>query len=463
MKNIIYLSMIYFSYLLNRKGYLYSLIFVISFSLFLIPNKNSDYVTFHLGNYTGESNCFWVSNIGALFTNLILSFVLFFFIEGTYTYERENGIGVIKSVTKSSNFVILIHKWLTYIYILVIFMFIIIVSLFLINYKEFNLYNFLIPFIYYCIPYFFCLSTLVLIFDSYIYNRILKIILFSIVIIFLTLPNNIMNIDLLGFNEFTNLLKEIIFEKYKIKEEIYSIGYINKIHNLNYVDFSSTKNDKNFIKILYLTLPILFLYLISFIFERYKFQKEIKKNEQVLKYFAINNDSNSITDISFIKESKNTKNYIKLINGYFIIFKSTFSIKQFIFICILIILSFIVNNKVSLFFIIPVIFLICFDKLNKFVNIDNSKSTYYLFNTSIYSNSEKIIIKTMILFFFYIILSIVLLIYHKTPIFLLLNLFGLSLFLNTFNYIIKNIKFIEIIYIIIFASYISGHPVISFF
>ncbi len=115
MKKIINLTKLYTTNIYNKKAFLYSLILLIVISLFLIPNKDSSYITFYIDKYTGESNSIWVSSLGAIFTNLILSFIGFFFIEGNYTEEKKSGLGSIVKTTITSNKILLLYKWLTYV------------------------------------------------------------------------------------------------------------------------------------------------------------------------------------------------------------------------------------------------------------------------------------------------------------------------------------------------------------
>jgi hypothetical protein len=198
MKNIINLTKLYTINLYNKKSFLNSIILLIVISLFLIPNKDSSYITFYIDKYTGESNSIWVSSLGAIFTNLILSVISFFFIEGNYIEEKESGLGSIVRATITSNKILLLYKWLAYIIVLFSFLVLIILSLYLINFESFNFITFLYPFIYFNIPYIFILSSIILILDVFIQYRGVKITFFICLIFFLSSPLINSNFDLLG-------------------------------------------------------------------------------------------------------------------------------------------------------------------------------------------------------------------------------------------------------------------------
>jgi hypothetical protein len=462
MKSKIHLSIIYLSFLINKKTFVYALIFLVILSLFLIPNKNSDYITFYIGKYTGESNTYWVSNLGAIFTNLILSFVCFFFVEGTYTFEKNEGVGVINRVTPASNFILLLHKWLAYLLILFILMLVIIISLYFINYKDSNFFVFLKPFFYFTVPYIFILSLIILFFDTFINIRVLKITFFIIFILFLCIPLNNKNTDLLGFNEFTINAKSQLLKKYNIQDQSYAIGYIKKTKALKYLDLAdSSKRTNTYLKILYIPISIIALYFCSFLFGRFRSKKLKVKQIEIKNY--IENSQVLKRQNYILKENIISKKFISILTAYFIIFISTFNLKQILFISFFYIISFFVGYQIASHFIIPMVFLISFDKYDKFINIDNNENIKFIFNTSLYSTNEKLIAKTTILFIYFFMCAFPILILNLANIQPILNILFLSIFSVIFNYIFKNIKLLEILYVLIFASYISGHPIINIF
>ncbi len=146
---------------------------------------------------------------------------------------------------------------------------------------------------------------------------------------------------------------------------------------------------------------------------------------------------------------------------YFMIFKKSFSNIKIIFLTILWIISFFIHYKISSNITIPLIFLLSFDIYDKFINIENKELSKFSFITSSYSINERLFIKVFILFGFFIVCTmpvfIVKPIEHSlsTIIYFLL----LSIFSIIFSHLLKSVKFLEVIYILIFASYISGYPI----
>jgi hypothetical protein len=462
MKQILELSKIYISYLLNKKSFLYSLMAIIIFSLFIIPSADSNYTTFSIGKYTGTPNCYWVSNLGAVFTNLIVSIVAFFFIEGTYEVEKRN-IGSLIRVTPSSNFVLLFHKWIAYLFIFLGFVLVITTSLFIINYKNFNFIEFSQPFLYYCAPFAFLLSTIILFFDVFVNPRGLKITLFLILILFSCSQFN-KNLDFLGFNEFLKNAKTTFSEKINKKNDFVSFGYVKKSQKLTYLDFYKPFELNNVYKIMLIPVAVFLIYLFSFSFRRFK-QTTIYSKKIVEKTKQINSQFQKPKKIELIQNCEIQKSFASVLRSFFILFKSTFSSKQILLLLALWVLSVFLNYQIKAGFVIPLLFLISFDKINNFINIGNKKHFNFTFNTSVYSENEQSKAKIVILFLYFLSCSLPLFVLNSMDniVMIMINLLVLSIVSILFSSVFKSVKIVEIGYILIFSSCISGHPIIDIF
>jgi len=464
MKNIINLAKLYTVNIFNKKAFLYSLILLLIISLFLIPNKDSSYITFYIDKYTGESNSIWVSSLGAIFTNLILSFIGFFFLEGNYTEEKKSGLGSIVKTTIASNKILLLYKWLSYIIVLFSFLVLVILSLYIINFKSFNFLTFLYPFLYFNVPYIFVLSSFILILDIFVPSRGLKITFFIFLIFFLASPLLNNNFDLLGFNEFSNVIKDKFNQKYNITDKFYAIGYINKTKNITYLKLETINWLSNFtMRIIYIPISLFIIYIFSFFFNRYSINrkkmifKDSRKSAEVKNKLNFKVDDNKYYKIM----PKIQKSFLSLFSLYFMIFKKSFSNLKIILLTILWVISFFIGYRIASNITIPLILLLSFSIYDEFINIENKVQLKFSFITSSYSINERLFVKTFVLFLFFIVCTIPILFakpveHSLSTIFYFLFL---SIFSIIFSYLLKSVKLLEVIYILIFASYISGYPI----
>src|SRR5688572_21279317 len=131
--NLLLLSKINYSILINKRGFFFAILLLIISGLFIIPRENSNYVTFYIGTYTGYPNTLWVANLGAVLSNLIISFIGFFYLEGIYKEEIGNGIGAQIRSSRCSNFSLFFHKWLSYTFLLFTFSGILALTLYVVN------------------------------------------------------------------------------------------------------------------------------------------------------------------------------------------------------------------------------------------------------------------------------------------------------------------------------------------
>jgi hypothetical protein len=464
MKNIINLTKLYTINLYNKKSFLNSIILLIVISLFLIPNKDSSYITFYIDKYTGESNSIWVSSLGAIFTNLILSFIGFFFIEGNYIEEKESGLGNIVRATITSNKILLLYKWLAYIIVLFSFLVLIILSLYLINFKSFNFITFLYPFIYFNIPYIFILSSIILILDIFIQYRGVKITFFICLIFFLSSPLINSNFDLLGFNEFSSVIKNEFSQKYNIMDKFYAIGYINKTKNITYLKLENINWLSNFsLRIIYFPIALFIIYIFSFFFNRYFISEKKRIIKKTQNFSLVKNDLNLKVDNNKYNkiEPRIKKSFSSLFLLYFTVFKKSFSNLRIIILTILWVISFFVSYKISSNIIIPLIFLLSFSIYDKFINIENKELLKFSFITSCYTVNQQLFVKIFVLFCFFMVCTIPIFIVKPidNSLSTIIYLLFLSTFSIIFSYLIKGVKLLEVIYILIFTSYISGYPI----
>ena len=471
MNTIINLAKIHANYLYHRKTFAYSLIILVAICFFIIPNKDSTYATFYIGKYTGEVNDVWVGSLGSIFTNLILSFVGFFFLEGSYKNKRDSGFGNLIRVTSSSNRIVLSHQWLSYVCVLSVFSVLMIVSLFLVNYTQsFNFLTFIKPFIYFNFPYIFILSSIILIFDVFIGHRLLKILSFIFSVFFIASPLIGPNLDLIGVNEFVEVVKDKFNQMQELQNEDYSIGYVHKAKNLTYLKIEQINwwtGINMYRRIALLPLSAFIIFLFSFIFKRYSIKgktlKQSKKKKSLSPAKKYHKQFQLESALYFKSLPIINNSFVSLLSSYFVIFKTSFSKFQLTSMVILWIASFFIGPTIASKIIISIVFLLGFNIYDKFINIDNIKSLVFSFDVSVYSTSGRLLSKSLILFTFFIICATPLFLFKTidSSLMTVAYLLTLSILSTLLSYLLKGTKLLEIAYIILFASYFSGHPVLN--
>lgn len=322
-------------------------------ALFLIPNEKSGYVTFYIGKVTGIANNMWVSNLNAIFSNILLALFGFFLFEGIA--DDEYGNNRLVRVSSSSNFFILVHRWFTYVLTLLLFGLIITITTLLINYKDFNIFSFLYPFFYFTIPFIFILVSLIIVIDSVIKKRIIKILLFIGIIIFLLVPITInKSIDLFGVYEFMKYIEK------DVEGSNFAIGYIRKTSQISFVEIEQHYIKSNLlIRLSLIPISLLLIYLHSFVFDRYRKKKVVNRLKIDQNRVVTENVGNHPVALK-LKTVSEQANLLNLFNAFFLLFKKAFSRLQIIIIVVLWVMSFLINYETARNITIPLIFLTSF-------------------------------------------------------------------------------------------------------
>lgn len=445
-------SFLYFKNIVNHKNMIFFIGAFVFFAVFLIPNEKSNYVTFYVGRFSGIANNMWVSNLSAIFSNILLSFFGFFLFEGIAKKEYENNRLV--RASKSSNFFILLHRWFAYVLTLLFFSIIITLTILIINYKKFNIFSFLYPFLYFSIPFIFLMSSIILIIDSLIKKKLIKILLFIGIFIFLLAPTPISKyIDIFGLYEFIRYIEK------DIEGSNFAIGYIRKTSKISLISIKQYYINSNLlIRLFFIPTSILFIYIFSFVFDRYK-KNERRKN--INKFIYIEDIYKYTSSIKL--ETINIKvNLFNLFNAFFLLFRKSFSRLEIIIITTLWLVSFFLNENLIRNITIPLIFLISFTLFDKYLNIRENKMLDFIHKGSVFSEIKIVIVYVFILYLYYILCLLPLLYFNVNTGNIFVKVFIFSVFISISSYINLN-KLIEIIYILIFICYLCGYPIINVF
>lgn len=463
------LAKTYCQVLLNRKGFLASVFLLVLLGLLLIPNKEAAYATFYIGNRIGYPNDFWVGSLGAVFSNIILTFIGFFFLEGIAQKERETGMGYLLRTSPAPNLQLLLHKWLAYTLLLLGFLLILSITLFVVNLRDFNAGTFATPFLYFSVPYVFLLASAIVLSDYLVSQRGLKIALFILISIVLISPVAKGLLDVTGINAFFETVKLKLQASGILDSNKYAIGVAQKSGQYQYFTLPTFAWGQQLMpRLLMPIFGLLLIYFGSLVFNRYKnlWPARLNKNNKPGNVAANLRATPSIAMLwNTNGQIEPTINYGHLFRAEFNLFYACFRMPQLLAIIALWLGAFFVSQAIAAKILVPLIFLLLFPLYQRYVNIPNANNMAGSFASSVYPEKGRLAVKIAILGLLYLICLAPILIHHGVAfnmviIYRMLFLSALSVICAQY---LKTVKPFEIIYLILFASYLSGSPIIALY
>lgn len=474
MHTIFHLAYQQYKHHVKKKGFLLSLFLFLFLAINLIPHHTAEYATFYFGNYTGAPSAAWLGSLGAVLCNTVLLIIGFFFLEGNYQQKIQQGIGRLIRSTAASNSTILWSQWLSNVFTLLTFLALLIATLFLSNLSVFiqdgfHLFTFLKPFALLSLPFIGILAAFVLLIDTSIKSRVLRIILFMV--LFLTVhtmtnPTFIPFLDVIGFNELTSIVKQELLAQQLIDNETgYGIGYITNKKDLQYIDWSFTNWTLHLMPKLFTLFCLgLLIQLKAFFFGRYKI------NNSILPTIKKEIPLSSPKGISTTRQWKGidsitpSQQWIYLWFQEWKLLQKLFHPIAIITIIALWIAAFYATETIVSYMITPAMMLLALPLYSRFFNSIAQNNLANLFLTSSYHPVLQAGIKISIATFINILLLIPIFKYQipleigiTTIAFLLLSI---TAFIST-RY--RALKLFEIAYIVLFISYTNGSPLLPLY
>ncbi|WP_426479303.1 hypothetical protein ACP3T3_07590 [Chryseobacterium sp. CBSDS_008] len=451
------LTTIYFRHLINKKTFLLCVILLLILGFFLIPNENSNYVTFYCNNSSIVSNEYWIGNLSGVFCNLIIYLLLFFIIAGDKEKDIVAGYYINEDLSPLHPFLKNLYK-ISAIYLISLLLLLVLnLSLILANIQNINIVLFITPILYFCIPFLLIVSTLCYFIEYFLDNKYLKyFIYYSIFILLIIYDDKLLYIT--GNSELF-----LFYKSLNVPVKTFAIGFISKEKVLNLITVKHfIKPNFTFYKLLVIIFALVTTYLLSFIRIKRSFttiddsvysnrtsSKDIQNNDFSIESIP-NIDQTDLSLISYLKKD-------------LFLLSVSISNKSLSLFFLFWILSFFVQQNFFLF--ILVILLLLSTKIN---DIFLGKS--YFYNTFIY---EKLYSFPYILHFlskFIIVLSsycLLLIPYFlrigEMPIILLLifNFSIISIFQLTSIHLLKNTTIANIALIVMYISYVYKSPLID--
>ncbi|WP_123981712.1 hypothetical protein [Chryseobacterium sp. G0201] len=326
-----------------------------------------------------------------------------------------------------------------------------------INYQSYNLVLYLIPFLYFTVPYLFFLASVCVLIDYLVDVKFFKYILYFVFMIFIY-NNNIRHIlDITGIQELMNNFSHV---EVKHKDS-FILGKI-KYKDVQYVNFENFINPKSWLSKFYLfPISLIIVLLGSFLFKRYAV---VRKTEQAP--ITAKKEEN----ISSVKErayhpiaSVSSFNLISLLKAEFFLLSNSISKNLKLIALVLWILAFFTHGELKTL-IIAAVFITLLPLNQNYLAGKYTNNTFYAEKISGYS-SFMFILSKFLLFLVYVVVVIPVLDYTSLEIslFIIFKLLFLFLFQLAYVTYVKDYLLVEIIMIIIFSSYFSGVPVYQIF
>lgn len=435
----------------------YILVIIMILGFFIIPNPKSDYVTFTVGNYTGGLNLVWISNLTPVYINAIFSLLAIFISQNLKKREINNNTYINFRLSIKSNFQLLMYKAVSLFFYLTILAFILEIIILVINYQSYNWVSYLIPFLYFTVPYLFFLASVCVLIDYLVDLKFLKYILYFVFIIFIYNTNIRHVLDITGIQE---LMDNFSHVEAKNKDS-FILGKI-KFKDVQYVNFENFINPKSWVSKFYLfPISLMLVLLVSFLFKRYSVIRKTDQNPVSTK---------KETNVSAVKErayhpisSVSSFNFISLLKAEFFLLSNSISKNLKLVALVLWILAFLAHGEIKTL-IIAAVFITLLPLNQNYLAGKYTNNTFYAEKISGYS-SLMFILSKFLLFLVYVVVVIPVLDYTSldTSLFIIFKLLFLFLFQLAYVTYVKDYLLVEIILIIIFSSYFSGIPVYQIF
>ncbi len=435
----------------------YILVIILISGFFIIPNSTSDYVTFTVGNYTGTLNLVWISNLTPVYINAIFALLAIFISQNLKKREINNHTYINFRLSVKSNFQLLVYKVVSLFFYLTILAFILEIIILVINYQSYNPVLYLIPFLYFTVPYLFFLSSVCILIDYIVDLKFLKYILYFSLIIFIYNTNTRHLLDITGIQELMDNFSHVDAKN----KDSFILGKI-KFKDVQYVNFEKFINPKNWLhKIFIFPISLVIVFIASVLFKRYAVIRKTEQNQPISKKEIRTNTIKAKTYQP--AASVSSFNFISLVKAEFFLLSNSISRNLKLIALVIWMLAFFVHGEIKIL-LVAAAFITLLPLNQNYLAGKYANNTFYAEKISGYPSAMFILTK-FLLFLVYVVLVIPVLDYTslEVSIFILCKLLFLFLFQLAYTTYVKDYLLVEIIMIIIFSSYFSGVPVYQIF
>jgi len=242
-----YFSIIKADYLQRFRSYTFivSLIVSVLIAYSFVPTENANYTTISVGKYVGFNNAAWIGHVTAIMASTFLWLIGFYLINNGIRRDKETRVGQIIATTAVTNFQYLLSKsFSNFLVLLTITAIIFLMALGLViirgNNYEFNISQFLLPYLFTTLPSLFFLSAFTILLEVIFGSRtnLLNVAFFFFFAAIIAITNANYNINLqwldpLGIKFLTNEI--LSFVKVSSSEPNLNISIGFNFHPVNEV------------------------------------------------------------------------------------------------------------------------------------------------------------------------------------------------------------------------------------
>lgn len=257
-----------------------------------VPLPEDNYTTLRVNNFVGFSNTAWIGHSTAMMTSLFLWLIGFYLINNGLKRDRETGVGQIIATTSITNFQYLVSKAFSNFLVLstiagIIFLMSFVLVLVRGSHYEFDVIQFVIPYLLSTLPSLFFLSAFTVLFEVLFGKRsnlmnVLFFFVFAIILFISNAPSNSQThwIDPLGIKYLANEILSSV--EIQVPEENLLVGMginYNVNDNVRYFLFEgSTFRLSYFVaRISWIILAFIILKLSAILFNRFEAKPIIRR------------------------------------------------------------------------------------------------------------------------------------------------------------------------------------------
>lgn len=424
---------------------------------FMIPNPKSDYVTFTVGNYTGTSNLVWISNLTPVYINAIFALLSLFISQNLKNKEMADHTYINFRLSVKSNFQLLMYRVFSLFLYLTLLAFILEIIILFINYQSYNLGLYLIPFLYFTIPYLFFLSAVCTVIDYLVDLKFLKYVLYFGFIIFVYNTSIRHLLDITGIQELMDNFLQVNAKN----NDSFILGKI-KNKEVQYIRFQHFITPKKWLDKLYL-FPVAFIIVLgaALLFKRYAGIKNKEQNQAPAKSEA--KPLPAKQNVYLPQHMVYSFNLISLLKAEFFLLGHSLSRNLRLTAFVLWILAFVAQGNIRIL-LVAAVFITILPLNQNYLAGKYTNNTLYAEKISGYP-PVLFVWSKFLLFLVYVVIVIPVLDYSslEASLFIITKLLFLFLFQLAYTTFVKDYLMVEIIMIIIFSSYFSGVPVYEIF
>lgn len=450
------LSLYYTLYLLKQRKMVYILALILVVSFLIIPTEQASYITFYIDKTTAVPNQYWIGHLGAVFSSLSIALVLLYVILG----EREKEIKLrwyyYEELSPINPRYLFVYKVLG-LYLFALFLLACLsIALILVNIHQVYLAYYLVPLCYYALPFLWIVSVLCYLIEYYLPYQGLKIGIYGVLILVLMINDQAFS-NPFGVHELSLHLGQ------RLNNYDYAFGVLQKSKNIEYITINEVLKPLFLVdKLVWVLGALLVVLLSSFVKIKRRLDSVAQEKPQLgeLTFGVVPFGNFKFTDGGI---SWGTSIFSLLKKDSYLLGHS-FSKMSLFFIGLFWVISFFVSST-GYGFALPLLFLFCLSVNEHYLGKLYYYNLSYLERLSPFSTWAQWLSKGCILLCFYGILLLPYLVKNQDISYssILLSMSALVVVQILLVRYTKSSILADILYIILFTSYISGYPVFNLF